>query len=282
MTAAASQLFIAQPSISLAISEMEEYYGVKLFDRISRKLYLTENGRRALQYARHIIDLLDEMEQGVRDVDAMGRLKVGTSITIGTYLLPGYIKRLKQQYPALKVEASIANSETIEQQILDNEIDVGIIEGVAHSHFILSESFAGDRLGFLCPAGPEPEFAGRTLEELAEVRNQDFILREKGSAGREIFDGILAAQELNVRPIWQSASNQVILQGVKAGLGISILPYFLVRQGIREGELAEFRIKGLALNRKYSVIYHKNKFLPRSARTLMELCKEENGTARGL
>ena len=149
-----------------------------------------------------------------------------------------------------------------------------------HSHFILSESFAGDRLAFICPAGHE--FAGRTLEELAEVRNQDFILREKGSAGREIFDGILAAQELNVRPIWQSASNQVILQGVKAGLGISILPYFLVRQGIREGELAEFRIKGLALNRKYSVIYHKNKFLPRSARTLMELCKEENGTARGL
>ena len=177
MTAAASQLFIAQPSISLAISEMEDYYGVKLFDRISRKLYLTENGRRALQYARHIIDLLDEMEQGVRDVDAMGRLKVGTSITIGTYLLPGYIKKLKQQYPALKVEASIANSGTIEQQILDNDIDVGIIEGVAHSPFILSESFAGDRLVFICPAGHE--FAGKTLEELSEVRNQDFILREK-------------------------------------------------------------------------------------------------------
>ena len=78
----------------------------------------------------------------------------------------------------------------------------------------------------------------------------------------------------------QSASNQVILQGVKAGLGISILPYFLVRQDIREGELAEFRIKDLALNRKYSVIYHKNKFLPRSARTLMELCKEGNGADR--
>ena len=76
-------------------------------------------------------------------MDAMGRLKVGTSITIGTYLLPGYIKKLKQQYPALKVEASIANSGTIEQQILDNDIDVGIIEGVAHSPFILSESFAG-------------------------------------------------------------------------------------------------------------------------------------------
>lgn len=272
MTAAASQLFIAQPSISLAISEMEEYYGVKLFDRISRKLYLTENGRRALQYARHIIDLLDEMEQGVRNVDAVGCLKVGTSITIGTYLLPGYIKQLKMMFPTLKVEAFIANSGTVEQRILDNEIDVGIIEGVAHSPFILSESFAGDRLAFICPA--DHEFAGRTLDELAQVKDQDFILREKGSAGREIFDGMLAAQELNVQPIWQSASNQAILQGVEAGLGLSILPYFLVRQGISEGTLAEFKIKGLALGRKFSVIYHKNKFLPQSARTLMDLCKE--------
>ena len=204
-------------------------------------------------------------------MDAMGRLKVGTSITIGTYLLPGYIKKLKQQYPALKVEASIANSGTIEQQILDNDIDVGIIEGVAHSPFILSESFAGDRLVFICPAGHE--FAGKTLEELSEVRNQDFILREKGSAGREIFDGILAAQELNVRPIWQSASNQAIIHGVKEGLGISILPYFLVQESLERGETAEFKIKGLTLNRKFSVIYHRNKFLPKSAMALMDLCK---------
>ena len=280
MTAAASQLFIAQPSISLAVSEMEEYYGVKLFDRISRKLYLTENGRRVLQYARHIIDLLDEMEQGVKDLDTGGQLRVGTSITIGTYLLPHYVRQLKERYPSVKVEAFIGNSGCIEQRILDNEIDIGIIEGVAHSSYICSESFPGDRLAFICAT--DHIYAGKTIKELGEIKDQDFILREKGSAGREIFDGLAASQELAITPVWQSASNQVILQGVKAGLGISILPYFLVRQGIREGELAEFRIKGLALNRKYSVIYHKNKFLPRSARTLMELCKEENGTDRGL
>lgn len=273
MTEAAAQLFIAQPSISLAVSEMEEYYGVKLFDRISRKLYLTENGRRALQYARHIIDLLDEMEQGVRNVDAVGRLRVGTSITIGTYLLPGYIMKLQRQYPSLKVEASVANSGTIEQQILDNQIDIGIIEGVVHSPYIRSESFAGDRLAFIC--APDHPFAGRTLDGLWEVTNQDFILREKGSAGREIFEGILAAQELNVKPVWQSVSNQVILQGVRNGLGISVLPYFLVKDGICKGELSEFRIKDLALSRKFSVVYHKNKFLSQSARTLIELCKEK-------
>ncbi|MCD8169745.1 MAG: LysR family transcriptional regulator [Clostridiales bacterium] len=271
MTAAASQLFIAQPSISLAVSEMEEYYGVKLFDRISRKLYLTENGRRALQYARHIINLLDEMEQGIKDLDTVGQLRVGTSITIGTYLLPHYIRQLKERYPSVKVEAFIGNSGYIEQQILDNEIDIGIIEGVAHSSYICSESFPGDRLAFICAT--DHIFAGKTLNELGEIKGQDFILREKGSAGREIFDGLTASQELAITPMWQSASNQAIIHGVKEGLGISILPYFLVQESLEKGEMAEFKIKGLTLNRKFSVIYHRNKFLPKSAMALMNLCK---------
>lgn len=278
MTAASAQLFIAQPSISLAISEMEEYYGVKLFDRISRRLYLTENGRRALQYARHIIELLDEMEQGVKNLDAVGQLRVGTSITIGTYLLPRYINQLKERYPSLRVEAFIGNSGSIEQQILDNEIDIGIIEGVPHSTYILSESFNGDRLAFICPVGHI--FAGKILKELGEVKGQDFILREKGSAGREIFDGMLAAQELAITPVWQSASNQAVLHGVKEGIGISILPYSLVDESLKKGEVAEFKIEGMTLKRKFSVIYHRNKFLPQSARTLMQLC-QSSGAGEG-
>ena len=74
-------------------------------------------------------------------------------------------------------------------------------------------------------------------------------------------------------PISQSASNQAIIHGVKEGLGISILPYFLVQESLERGETAEFKIKGLTLNRKFSVIYHRNKFLPKSAMALMDLCK---------
>ena len=94
MTGAANRLFTAQPSVSLAIREMEEYYGVKLFDRISKKLFLTEAGHQVLEYARHIIALFDEMEQEVRNPDMSGTLRVGASITVGTFLLPGYVKEL--------------------------------------------------------------------------------------------------------------------------------------------------------------------------------------------
>ena len=272
MTGAANRLFMAQPSVSLAIREMEEYYGVKLFDRISKKLFLTESGRRVLEYARHIIALLDEMEQEVRNPDMSGTLRVGASITVGTFLLPKYVKEIARLYPELRVEARIENSGNIEQCVLDNAIDIGVIEGIAHSEYIDSESFRGDRLTFICPPGHR--FAGRRDVQLGELQREDFILREKGSAGREIFDGLAAAHELDIRIAWQSTSNQAIIRGVAEGFGISVLPAFLVTEGIEKGEIAEFFVEELPMERKFSVIYHKNKFLAHGARELIRLFKE--------
>lgn len=272
MTGAANRLFTAQPSISLAIREMEEYYGVKLFDRISKKLFLTESGRRVLEYARHIIALFDEMEQEVRNPDMSGTLRVGTSITVGTFLLPGYVKELTRLYPELQVEARIENSNNIEQCVLSNEIDLGVIEGIAHSRYISSESFQGDRLTFVCPPGHR--FAGLGDVKLGDLQGENFILREKGSAGREIFDGLAAAHELDIRIAWQSTSNQAIIHGVAEGFGISVLPAFLAAEAVERGMIAEFAVEGLSMERKFSVIYHKNKFLARGARELIRLFKE--------
>ena len=233
MTAAAQILYIAQPAISLAVSEMEEHYKVRLFDRISRRLYLTDSGRQALEYARHIIALFDEMEQGVGGGQAAKELRIGTSITIGSCLLPGYIRALKEHFPTLTVQAAVGNSGTIEQKLLENTIDIGIIEGMVHSPYIHCQTFPGDRLVFIC--SPSHPFAGRTLESAEELAGQELILREQGSAGREVLDGILAAGEISVKPLWESVSNEAVLEGVKAGLGLSLLPYYLVRDSLESG-----------------------------------------------
>ena len=260
------------PAVSLAIREMEEYYGVKLFDRISKKLFLTEAGHQVLEYARHIIALFDEMEQEVRNPDMSGTLRVGASITVGTFLLPGYVKELTRLYPELRVEARIENSNNIEKCVLSNEIDLGVIEGIAHSRYISSESFHGDRLAFVCPPGHR--FAGKQDVKLGDLQSESFILREKGSAGREIFDGLAAAHELDIRIAWQSTSNQAIIHGVAAGFGLSVLPASLAAEGVERGSIAEFSVEGLSMERKFCVIYHKNKFLARGARELIRLFKE--------
>ena len=170
----------------------------------------------------------------------------------------------------------MGNSEAIEQKLLENQIDIGIIEGMVHSPYIHCRTFPGDRLVFICP--PAHPFAGHTLKSAEELAGQELILRERGSAGREVLDGILAAGEISVKPLWESVSNEAVLEGVKAGLGLSLLPYYLVRDSLEKGQVKEFFIRGLALSRKFSVIYHKNKFLTKEARTLIGLAAgEEEG-----
>ena len=99
ITKAAEKLHIAQPSVSLAIKELENYYNLQLFDRISRKLFLTTEGERFLTYASHIISLFDEMEEGIQHWDDMGQLLIGSSITIANSLLCECLLHYKQLYP---------------------------------------------------------------------------------------------------------------------------------------------------------------------------------------
>ena len=100
----------AQPSVSLAIRELEEYYGVKLFDRISRKLYLTSFGEEFLNYASHIVSLFEKMETEMKNWDSVGTLRVGSSITIGTYLMPQYALEFRKKYPKINLKVFVDNA----------------------------------------------------------------------------------------------------------------------------------------------------------------------------
>lgn len=272
MTAAGEKLYIAQPSISLAISELEEYYGVKLFDRISKRLHLTQTGELFLQYATHIVSLFDEMEQSVRNSDSIGTLRLGASITAGNYLMPGYVQQLKKKYPELTIEVSIGNSEMIEKQVANNEIDAAIIEGMPQNLALQSEHLMTDPLVFICNL--EHPFAAEKIVPLEALREEDFLLREKGSAVREIFDSHLSANGLKIKPLWESVSTQALVRGVKVGLGLSALPFMFVREELEKNEIATFKVEGIYLERNFSIIYHKNKFFTQSLKDFICLCKD--------
>lgn len=274
ITAAGEKLFLAQPAVSLAIADLESYYGIKLFDRIARRLYITEAGRHLFQYATHIVRLFEDMEKEVKNIDNIGVIRVGASITIGNYLLPQYISALKARFPSMAVKAFINNSETIQQFICENKIDIGFIEGSVHDAYIVALPFREDELSMICATSHS--FAGRTDVEIVELEKQSFLLREAGSAGREIFDGIMAAHGLVVAPLWESISTQAIVRAVQANLGISVLPYLLVKDSLDRNEIGRFALKNISLSRQFSVAYHKNKFLTQSAQYLIEICRSDS------
>ena len=270
-TAAGEKLFIAQPSISLAISELEDYYGVKLFDRLSKRLYITEAGKHFLEYASHIVKIFEEMETEIRNFDTQGIIRIGASITIGNYLLPKYVEKFKRLHPNMEVQAIIANSDTIEENLMKNNIDLALIEGIIHSPYLKSIHFKEDELVLIC--GLSHPLAVRDEIELEDIKNEDLLLREKGSAGREICDGLFATNGIEVNILWESTSTQAIVRAVISGLGLSILPYLLVKDSIERGEVKVIKIKDVSLKRSFSIIYHKNKFLTNSAKDFMDICK---------
>lgn len=270
-TAAGEKLFIVQPSISLAISELEKYYGIKLFDRIAKRLYITEAGKRLLQYATHIVGSFEDMEREVKNFDASGVIRVGASITIGNYLLPDYIKAFKEDHTSMEVKVVIDNSDTIQQYIIENKIDLGLIEGIVHSPYIIEKQFREDELVMIC-ANSHP-FADKMDIEVNQIQKEKFVMREIGSAGREIFDGAMILHGIEIDPIWESTSTQAIVRAVRANLGISVLPYLLVKDSLDRKEIKQFKLKNTALTRKFSIIYHKSKFITQSAKEFIELCK---------
>ena len=270
-TAAGEKLHIAQPSISLAISELEDYYGIKLFDRIAKRLYITEAGKKFLQYATHIVGLFEEMEREIKNFDATGIIRIGVSITIGNYLLPGYITRFKKIHPQMDVKVIIDNSEKIQQYILSNQIDIGLIEGIVYSPYIAEHKFRDDELVMVC--GNAHPFANQKNIEISKLQNESFILRESGSAGREIFDSTMTSLGIKILPAWESTSAQAIIRAVQANLGISVLPYLLVKDSLNRKEISQFHIDGIRFQRSFSVIYHQNKFLTESAKDFIALCK---------
>ncbi len=270
LTAAGKKLYIAQPAISLAISELETHYGVRFFDRISNRLHITDSGIQFLQYAQHIISLFDEMEYNTINSDTHGILRVGSSITIGNYFLSDFILEFKKLHPHISVNVAIQNSKDIESAVLDNQIDIGLIEGPIHSNYLTSNEFMKDSLQFIC--SPSHSFANQRNVPITKLNNQDFLLREKGSGGREVLDGLVDGYSLSINKTWESTSTQAIIRGVEHGFGIALLPYLLVEKSINCGTICPFAIENISLKRDFSIVYHKNKFLTKNMHDFIEIC----------
>lgn len=248
-TAAGKHLYLAQPAVSLAISELESNYGIKLFDRISNRLHITDQGRQFLDYAMHIISLFDEMEESMKDWEYIGTLRIGSSITIGTHLLPEYIKAFKQKYPKIKLKVKIDNSAEIEKAIGENEFDIGLIEGKVQHPQIIAERYLDDRLALIC--GKTHPLYRKEKVSIEELQKYDFIMREKGSGGRDLFDSTMLINNIELDYIGDSVSTQAIIKAVEAGLGISALPYLMVKEPLDASELWEIKVKGISLSRVF-------------------------------
>lgn len=271
ITKAAQELHLAQPSVSLAIRELEDYYGIRLFDRIGRHIAATECGGEFYEYAVHIVSLYDEMEKKMRNWDVFGTLRVGASITIGTHILPILIRNYQKSFPALTVEAKVNKSSSVEEALIHSEIDLGLIETQPSHPDLRAVPFMKDSMCAIVP--PCHPLTTEKAVSLAELAHFPFLMREKGSAGRELLDAAFSLQQITVSPRWESTSTQVLVKAVAEGLGVSVLPYLLVKKDIGEGTVQQIPLEQ-PIRRDLNIIYHKSKFLTDNMKSFIELCKK--------
>lgn len=189
MSLAAKSLYIAQPTVSQAVAEIEAEYSVRLFDRLSKKLRITQQGRQLLAYARRIVSLFDEMERDMRDASSPSLLRVGATVTVGAGLLPQLAARHESSQPQAQIQAYVDNTQVIEQMLLRGELDLALVEGSISSPELLTEPVAEDELTLAC--GLDHPLAGQSCVRPEQLEGQAFILREQGSGVRARFEQYL-------------------------------------------------------------------------------------------
>lgn len=273
---ASHQMNLAQPSISLAIKEIEKSYGIKLFDRISRRLVLTEAGENFLIYAREINNNFISLETQIKDYDKTKKLSIGASITIGIFILPLLIKQFKRYYPDTELNIVIKDSVSIASMVVENKLDFGFIEsnnslGLCKK-MITSTPFFKDKLVLAVSIdNPLTKYDKISLKKL---NGQQFILREKDSAGRNLIDKMLSATNLNLPIVWESVSNAAIISMVSENLGVTILPNGVINNHLASSKIKQIIIDDDNFDRTYSIIHHKNKYLTHGAKDLISMAKK--------
>lgn len=271
MTKAAAKLHMTQPSVSLAIRELEMHYKVLLFERLGHRLFITEAGRRLLSYARHMVSLNHQAELAMYTFGDSYTLRVGASVTIGESVLVDLVQYMSKENPKQKLFSEIHNTAELEAMLLKDELDIALVEGKIQSEYLFVEPFMADELIFII--SPESEFLEKDVKTVADLSELRFFVREAGSGTRNLFESIMHQTNIKIRLAGVYNNPETIKKAVMAGLGTSVISRRAVRDELAQGKLVSFEIKDIAFKREFSIVYHKNKYISPSFQSFLEICR---------
>ena len=273
ITKASEKLFMTQPAVSHAINELESYLGICLFDRISRRLYLNETGKLFLAKVIRLLDLYDDLEQNSKELEDNATIKIGSSITIASFILPKVIANFEAVCKNTSTKVIIDNARNIENMLLNNEIDLGLIEGVIYKEELIKIPFSNYESAVIC--SPQHKFALEKSIDVNSLIKERLLLREKGSAIRDVFDSALLLHNITVNPEWTSVNSQALIYAVKQNLGISVLPKILVERELINGEILEVKVNDLELASVNHIVLHKDKIQTKNYKILIEIIRNK-------
>jgi DNA-binding transcriptional LysR family regulator len=269
--AAAETLHISQPAVSFTIKELEEYYGFKLFERISRKLFITPGGKEIYEYASRILALFDEMNLISETLKKRYTVRVGTGLAYGELVMPKIAGKFLENNKDTNLRVSVNTYLAIKQQIMNNELDIGIIDvNIQDPNNLEHIVFQENPLVVVCNKNnPLAQKQSLSIKDLAD---QKFILGEKFSDTRAAVENIFLSNKMHVNIIWETASIIASINAVTENLGVGVLPLNYVNL-MRNDNIVVLNIAGFNLKRSVNLIYLKEKHLSKAVLDFIEFCR---------
>lgn len=272
MRAAAAKLYISQPTVSQAIRELEEHYGVLLFERLKRRLYITDAGKKLFAYAKRVLKEFDELEEKMLGLGRREKIRIGSTITVGESILSDLINELTKKEPNIEVYSYMNNTRAIAAKLLNYEIDIGIVEGEIKSPDLICIPEVKDYLVLICST--DHPFAKRKTVKLKELANESFAMREKGSGTRELFERYMIDSGIEIKIAFEGNSPEAIKKEVINNSYLAVLSVLLVETEVKNSQIHVIECADGAWDRYFSIVYHKDKVLTKGMESLIGIIKD--------
>jgi len=278
---AAEILRISQPSVSIQIKNLEQSLNVKLFERSGGRVSVTREGAVVLERAKRIAEIVAGLQHDIEEARGIpyGRFSVGSSRVPSATLVPLAVARFKEQYPDTEMTIKTGRSHEVERWVLENEVDLGAIEGDPTSPLIVKEPWYVDDLVLVL--SPRSHLLRRRKLSLKEILEEPYLLQTPGIRPTFV-ERILATKGITIAKPVTIGSREAVKAAIAAGYGVSIIPNSLIETERRAGTLKARRIHDLDVVYPVNMIYLKDKQLSKSALAFAELLKKLTAKARGI
>lgn len=269
ITRASETLHMTQPAVSQAIRDLEKETGLVLFERLGRRILVSEMGRTYLGKVKPLLELCDALEASTQQILDTTPMRVGCCLTIAQSWLPDMMARFRQQCKT-PVHVTAAGAHQILALLRDNQIDFALYEGVSPAAPFTSHVFSTYQLVPVC-ASAHP-FSGKMVS-LKDFLGEPLLLREPGSAIRDVLDSFLRLKGLTAQPVVTSTNSQALLHLFEKNIGVGILADKILPSSLGATGLATFSVEGMQLQNDNRIIYHQDKVISDSMQAFFQIAE---------
>lgn len=274
---AAARLGVTQPAVSLQIRGLEKRLGTQLLDRSGRRVVPTEAGLRLYRGAQRLLQLEEQLLEELAADDGRelsGRLELGASTGPAAVLLPLLLCEFHLEQPALEIELSVSDTQTVVSRVAERELELGIVGAARRHRSVAFEPFFTDEVILACPPGHP--FAGRTVS-LNELPEGPLVLMQEGAGVRQLIEDELRSTGRRVRELGarlQLGLQESVRSAVQAGHGVTFISRRAVETELAAGTIAEARVEGLDLARQIWIARARGRSASRAVEAFLAFARE--------